>query len=81
MRARQLAVLDARCDPGTRKLAQMFAAHLHGLQPMSRLPLASLAFPALRRRPRPQLGTLINTMCELSTPTDASRSMNTVSPH
>src|SRR5699024_6150832 len=32
------------------------------LHPMQRLPLAALAFPALRRRPRPQLENLLETL-------------------
>jgi len=35
---------------------------LDGLHPQLRLPLAELAFPALRRRPRPQLDVFLDTM-------------------
>ncbi|MDH5830363.1 M48 family metallopeptidase [Luteimonas sp. M1R5S18] len=36
--------------------------HLRGLHPMLRLPLASLAFPTLRLRPRPELATFLDTV-------------------
>jgi Zn-dependent protease with chaperone function len=65
VRARQLALLDARYDPGTRALVESLATALPGLHPMSRLPLASLAFPALRRRPRPQLSVFMDVLREL----------------
>ncbi|MDH5834655.1 M48 family metallopeptidase [Luteimonas kalidii] len=35
---------------------------LRGLHPMLRLPLAGLAFPALRLRPRPELATFLDTV-------------------
>ena len=36
--------------------------HLRGLHPMLRLPLAALAFPTLRLRPRPELATFLDTV-------------------
>ncbi len=36
--------------------------HLRALHPMLRLPLASLAFPTLRLRPRPELATFLDTV-------------------
>jgi len=36
--------------------------HLRTLHPMLRLPLASLAFPTLRLRPRPELATFLDTV-------------------
>ncbi|MEO5623106.1 MAG: M48 family metallopeptidase [Dokdonella sp.] len=65
MRARQLDLIEARYDSGTRALAETLAAQLPGLHPMSRLPLAALAFPALRRRPRVQLTTFALVLREL----------------
>ena len=59
MRARQLDLIEARYDSGTRALTQTLSAQLPDLHPMSRLPLAALAFPALRRRPRAQLATFM----------------------
>ncbi|MGN6113683.1 MAG: M48 family metallopeptidase [Luteimonas sp.] len=40
--------------------ARLRGAELAGLHPMLRLPLASLAFPVLRLRPRPQLETFLD---------------------
>src|SRR5699024_8083864 len=39
---------------------QLHRQHLAGLHPMLRIPLAELAFPVLRRRPRPQLETFLD---------------------
>lgn len=47
--------LRARADVATAEQALDYADRLAGLHPMLRLPLASLAFPQLRRRPRPEL--------------------------
>jgi hypothetical protein len=41
------------------------AGEIDGLHPMQRLPLAQLAFPALRRRPRPQLQSFLIALNEL----------------
>ncbi|HEY0231382.1 MAG TPA: M48 family metallopeptidase, partial [Dokdonella sp.] len=51
---RQLALIEAHYDSGTRALVESLASAITQLHPMQRLPLAALAFPALRRRPRPQ---------------------------
>ena len=42
-------------EPVAEQATQLREAHLAVLHPMLRLPLASLAFPVLRMRPRPQL--------------------------
>jgi Zn-dependent protease with chaperone function len=42
--------------------AQVRAQHLADLHPMLRLPLAALAFPVLRMRPRPELDTFLDTV-------------------
>lgn len=52
VRERQLELVAERHDAGTRDLVAALAIELDGLHPMQRLPLAALAFPALRRRPR-----------------------------
>jgi len=57
--ARQLAQIEAHYDSGTRALVESLAGEIERLHPMQRLPLAALAFPALRRRPRPQLTTFM----------------------
>ena len=62
VRARQMQALAARYDAGACALAESLAAHAAELHPMLRLPLASLAFPALRRRPRPQLALFMEAL-------------------
>jgi Zn-dependent protease with chaperone function len=57
VRATQMRELAARYDAGFCARVESLAAEMATLHPMLRLPLASLAFPALRRRPRPQLAT------------------------
>ena len=59
-RDRQVAARQRHCieqyhDAGTAERVVVLAAAVATLHPMQRLPLAALAFPALRRRPRPQL--------------------------
>jgi Zn-dependent protease with chaperone function len=65
VRAKQRALLVARYDEGAVALAETLAAEIATLHPMLRLPLASLAFPALRRRPRPQLAIIVDTLSAL----------------
>ncbi|MFI4970914.1 MAG: M48 family metallopeptidase, partial [Lysobacterales bacterium] len=65
VRARQLASIGTLCDSGTSELASALFAALADLHPMQRLPLAALAFPALRRRPRAQLTTFMRVLREL----------------
>jgi Zn-dependent protease with chaperone function len=55
VRARQLALVAAHCGEPARVAAEALAEERSDLHPMHRLPLAALAFPILRRRPRPQL--------------------------
>jgi len=62
VRAKQLALLAAHYDEGASALVETLAAEIATLHPMLRLPLASLAFPALRRRPRPQLAIFVETL-------------------
>ena len=42
--------------------AQLRAQHLAALHPMLRLPVAALAFPVLRMRPRPELDTFLDSV-------------------
>jgi len=42
--------------------AHLRETYLLTLHPMLRLPLAAMAFPVLRRRPRPELGTFLDTV-------------------
>ena len=61
--ARQHTEISARlgeeCAAHARRIHQQLTADLH---PILRLPLASLAFPVLRLRPRPQLDSFMDTM-------------------
>ena len=59
MRGKQLALLEKRFGGDTRKGVEEIVAETDGLHPMQRLPLAQIAFPALRRQPRPQLQTFL----------------------
>lgn len=65
VRERQLASIARHYDAGTRERARVLADLLVDLHPMQRLPLAALAFPTLRRRPRPQLTTFMAVLREL----------------
>ena len=61
MGARQQTEIAARLDADTglqaQRIHQQLTADLH---PMLRLPLAALAFPVLRQRPRPQLDAFLD---------------------
>ncbi len=63
--ARQRALIEHYYDPGTSKLVAALAGRVAGLHPMHRLPLAAMAFPALRRRPRPQLQVFVIALRQL----------------
>ncbi|HEY6893625.1 MAG TPA: M48 family metallopeptidase [Rhodanobacteraceae bacterium] len=62
VRGRQREALAAHYDAGVIALAESLTAEIADLHPMLRLPLASLAFPALRRRPRPQLDAFVEAL-------------------
>jgi Zn-dependent protease with chaperone function len=53
--ARQLAEIAQRIEPATAERSAALREEVAALHPLLRLPLASLAFPALRRRPPAQL--------------------------
>ena len=68
-------LMDARADVQERQVFEvaarlgkvvaeearhLHALHIAGLHPMQRLPLASLAFPVLRLRPRPELDVFLD---------------------
>jgi Zn-dependent protease with chaperone function len=57
--------LRARADLRTAEQALDYAERMVELNPMLRLPLASLAFPLLRRRPRPELEQFMDTVYAL----------------
>ena len=65
VRDKQLRILEKRYDAATRAGVEEIAGEIAGLHPMQRLPLAQLAFPALRRRPRPELQTFLIALNEL----------------
>ncbi|HET6397032.1 MAG TPA: peptidase M48 Ste24p, partial [Pseudoxanthomonas sp.] len=55
------AALAARCGQAVAERArELRATRLATLHPMLRLPLASLAFPVLRQRPRPELDAFLD---------------------
>ena len=70
-------LLDADADVADRQRSEIVARlgvqaasearrlreeHLHALHPVLRMPLAALAFPAMRLRPRPELATYLDTV-------------------
>ena len=57
-----LALLAGRYDTGTLQSVDRLSDSLQKIHPLQRLPLAALAFPTLRRRPRSQLDTLISAL-------------------
>jgi len=59
IRARQQCLIGERHGSALQAAATRMHAALAGLHPMLRLPLAQLAFPVLRRRPRPDLDAVI----------------------
>lgn len=58
----QILHIDAAMGSAMAEAADALHGELSGLHPMLRLPLAALAFPAIKRRPRPQLDRLLATM-------------------
>ena len=61
--ARQRSEIAARCGESAAQQAfDLRRQHLEALHPALRLPLASLAFPALRQRPRPELDVFLDTI-------------------
>src|SRR5690606_31808032 len=66
IREHQLAAITAELGPREAERASALFADLVGLHPMQRMPLAALAFPRLRREPRPTLlrfVSVVETMC------------------
>jgi hypothetical protein len=63
VRAKQHAEIAARLGRQTAVFADALRAEkLADLHPMLRLPLAALAFPVLRQRPRPELNVVLDTV-------------------
>lgn len=62
VRAKQRMEIVARMGEPAAAAADALRNAAGGLHPMQRLPLAALAFPVLRLRPRPQLDTFLDTV-------------------
>ena len=63
LRDNQAVEIGARLGSAVAEAAvQCHAGPLEGLHPILRLPLAALAFPVLRLRPRPELATFLDTV-------------------
>jgi len=62
VRAKQSEALAARYDAGACALVETLEVETRELHPMLKLPLAALAFPALRKRPRPQLAVFMDAL-------------------
>jgi hypothetical protein len=63
LRDRQHGEISARMGAGLAATAlDIRRDELPALHPMQRMPLAAIAFPVLRRRPRPQLDTFLETV-------------------
>lgn len=63
LRERQHSEIVARLGAAVAtEAAHLRETHLLELHPMLRLPLAAMAFPVLRRRPRPELATFLDTV-------------------
>ncbi|TKS52754.1 peptidase M48 Ste24p [Luteimonas yindakuii] len=60
IRGRQRAEIVARMGMPVADLAVHLRDAMHELHPMQRLPLAQLAFPVLRLRPRPELAVFLD---------------------
>jgi Zn-dependent protease with chaperone function len=61
IRGRQFGAITEQLGDEPAARSGVLFDQLQGLHPLLRLPLAALAFPALRRRPRPQLDRLVAT--------------------
>ncbi|HEU0277242.1 MAG TPA: M48 family metallopeptidase [Rhodanobacteraceae bacterium] len=65
LQARQLAAVTGAFDAKLGDTVQGLVAPAAALHPMLRLPLAQLAFPALKRRPRPEIGRFVQLLEQL----------------
>ncbi|MGH8152188.1 MAG: M48 family metallopeptidase, partial [Rhodanobacteraceae bacterium] len=62
LQAQQVAVVSKSFDAALGDTVQSLLAQMADLHPMLRLPLAQLAFPALKRRPRPVIDRFTKTL-------------------
>ncbi len=65
VRQRQIEVITRYHDVGSAAEVVELAFQTRTLHPMQRLPLAAMAFPALRRHPRPQLEVFVIALKQL----------------
>ncbi|HET9818231.1 MAG TPA: M48 family metallopeptidase [Rhodanobacteraceae bacterium] len=65
LQARQLQTVAQSFDAASADAARGLVAQMGDLHPMLRLPLAQLAFPALKRRPRPEVDRFVKTLDSL----------------
>jgi Zn-dependent protease with chaperone function len=65
VRAKQLGLVEKYFGADTRTGIEAIATEIADLHPMQRLPLAQLAFPALRKRTRGELQTLLIVLRQL----------------
>ena len=62
LQQRQLLVITQAFDASLAEAARSATAQMAQMHPMLRLPLAQLAFPALKRRPRPELERFVSAL-------------------
>ncbi len=62
LKAEQLKSIAQAFDDALSQATGNLLAQVADLHPMLRLPLAQLAFPALKRRPRPEIATFVKTL-------------------
>jgi Zn-dependent protease with chaperone function len=62
LQAQQVQAVAQAFDVALGDAVQSLVAGMAGLHPMLRLPLAQLAFPMLKRRPRPQVDLCVKTL-------------------
>jgi Zn-dependent protease with chaperone function len=65
-RAKQFALIEKYFDASMRSGSEELYSGMTELHPLQRLPLAQLAFPSLRRLPRPQLQTFLIVLNQLA---------------
>jgi Zn-dependent protease with chaperone function len=65
VRRQQTELIAHYYDAGTASDVEVLARQTESLHPMQRLPLAALAFPALRRQPRPKLQVFVIVLKQL----------------
>jgi Zn-dependent protease with chaperone function len=62
LKSQQLQIVSKSFDAASAEATQRLVAALADLHPMLRLPLAQVAFPALKRRPRPEIDRFVKTL-------------------